>query len=61
MQKVTEYDVTYISGTQPRKNIITMRKVDTSDLMMIMILAIDKSFQSPILKGPVEHIQPHIL
>ena len=35
MQKVTEYDVTNISGTQPRKNMI-MGKVDTSDLMMII-------------------------
>ena len=41
-----EYDVTNISGTQPRKNMITMGKVDTSDLMMIT-WAIDISFQSP--------------
>ena len=30
------HDVTNISGTQPRKNVITMGKVDTSDLMMII-------------------------
>ena len=36
MQQVTEYDVTNLSGTQPRKNMITMGKVDTSDLMMII-------------------------
>ena len=37
--------------TQPRKNMETMGKVDTSDLMMIITWAIDiKSFQSPILK-----------
>ena len=47
---MTEYDVTNISGTQPRKNMITMGKVDTSDLMMIITWAIDISFQSPILK-----------
>ena len=35
MQKVTEYDVTNITGTQPQKNMI-MGKVDTSDLMMII-------------------------
>ena len=36
MQKVTEYDVTNISDTQPRKNMITMGMVDTSDLMTII-------------------------
>ena len=34
MQYVKESDVTNISGTQPRKNTITMGKVDTSDMMM---------------------------
>ena len=29
MQYVTEYDVTNISDTQPRKNVITTGKVDT--------------------------------
>ena len=43
------YDVTNISGTQPRKNMI-MGKVDTSDLMMIITWAMDISFQSPKLK-----------
>ena len=47
MQQVTEYDLTNISGTQPRKNMITMGKGDTSDLMMIITWAIDVSFQSP--------------
>ena len=47
MQYVTEYYVTNISDTQPRKNMITMRQVDTSDLMMIITWAIDISFQSP--------------
>ena len=36
MQYVTEYDVANISDTRPRKNMITMGKVDTSDLMMII-------------------------
>ena len=49
MQYVTEYDVKNISDTQPRKN-ITMGKVDTFDLMMIITWAIDISFHSPILK-----------
>ena len=34
MQLLTEYDVTNISGTQPQKNMITMGKVDTSDMMI---------------------------
>ena len=34
MQLMTEYDVTNISGTQPRKNMI-IGKVDTSNLMII--------------------------
>ena len=36
MQLVTEYDVTNISGTQPRNNMKTMGKVNSSDLMMII-------------------------
>ena len=36
IQQVIGYDVTNSSGTQPRKNLVTMRKVDTSNLMMIM-------------------------
>ena len=47
---MTEYDVTNISGSQPRKNMITMVQVGTSDLMMIMTWAMDISFQSPQLK-----------
>ena len=62
MQKVTEYDVKNISDTQPRKNMITMGKVDTSDLMMIITWAVDKSFQSPILKWVIwTHTTPYIV
>ena len=50
MQYVTEYDATNISDTRPRKNMITMGKVDASDLMMIITWAINISFQSPELK-----------
>ena len=53
LQLETEYDVTNISGTQPRKNMKTMGKVDTSDLMMIITWTIDISFQWPYLNGPV--------
>ena len=61
MQYVTEYDVTNISDTRPRKNMITMGKVDTSDLMMIMTWAINKSFQSPELKWVSwTHATPYI-
>ena len=35
MQQVTEYDVTNIWSTEPQKIMITMGKIDTSDLMMI--------------------------
>ena len=58
---MTEYDVTNISGIKTRKNMKTMRKVDTSDLMMIITRAIDILFKSPYLNGPVEHIKPLIL
>ena len=62
MQWVTEYDVTNISATQPRENMITMGKVDTSDLMMIMTWAIDMSYQSHILKwASWTHITPYIV
>ena len=50
MQNVTEYDVTNISDTRLRKNMITMGKVDTSDLMIMMTWAINIFFQSPELK-----------
>ena len=49
MQYATDYDVTSISDTTT-ENMITMGKVDTSDLMMIMTWAINISFQSPELK-----------
>ena len=49
-------------GTQPRKNMITMGKVNTSDLMMIITWAIDISFQSPILKwASWTHKTPYIV
>ena len=38
---MTEYDSTTISDTQPRKNMTTMGKVDTSDLMMIIRWVMD--------------------
>ena len=43
---MTEYDSTTISDTQPRKNMTTMGKVDTSDLMMIIRWVMDIFFQS---------------
>ena len=46
---MTEYDSTTISDTQPRKN-MTMGKVDTSDLMMIIRWVMDIFFQSPKLE-----------
>ena len=59
---MTEYDVTNITGTQPRENMITMGKVDTSDLMMIIIWAIDISFQLPKLKwARWTHTSPFIV
>ena len=62
MQYVTEYDVTNISDTRPRKNMITMAKVDTSDSMMIITWAINISFQSPELKWVSwTHTTPYIL
>ena len=62
MQYVTEYDVTNISDTRPRKNMITIGKVDASDLMMIITWAIDISFQLPELKWVSwTHTTPHIL
>ena len=62
MQYVTKYDVIYISDTRPRKNMITVGKVDTSDLMMIITRAINVSFQSPELKWVSwTHTTPYIL
>ena len=53
--------VTNISDTRPRKNMITMGKVDTSDLMMIIKWAINISFQSPELKWVSwTHTTPYI-
>ena len=49
MQYMTEYDVTNISDPRPWKNMITMGKVDKSDLMMMITWAINISFQSPEL------------
>ena len=43
------------------KNMITMGKLDTSDLMMIITWAIDTSFQSPLLKwASWTHTNPYI-
>ena len=62
MQYVTEYDVTNIPDTRPRKNIKTMGKDDTSYLMMIITWAINISFQSPELKWVSwTHRTPYIL
>ena len=61
LQLVTEYNVTSISGTQPRKNMV-MGKVDTSDLMMIITWAMDISSQPPKLKwASWTHTTPYIL
>ena len=62
MQYVTEYDVTNIPDTRPRKNMKTMGKDDTSDLMIIITWAINISFQSPELKWVSwTHTTPYIL
>ena len=62
MQDLTVSNVTNISDTRPRKNMITMGKVDTSDLMMIITWAINISFQSPELKWVSwTHTTPYIL
>ena len=62
MQYVTEYGVTNISDTRPRKNMITIGTVDTSDLMMIKTWAINIPFQSPELKWfSWTHTTPYIL
>ena len=62
MQYVTEYDVTNISDTRPRKNMITMGKVDTYDSIMIITWAINISVQSPELKWVSwTHTTPYIL
>ena len=59
---MTEYDVTNIASTQPRKNMITMGKMDISDLMMIIAWAIDVSFQSRLLKwASWTHTTPYIV
>ena len=61
MPYVTQYDETNISDTRPRKNMITIGKVDTSDLMMIITRAINISFLSPELKWVSRtHTSPYI-
>ena len=40
---MTEYDVTNISGTQPRKNTITMGKVDTYELILHKAIDMDQN------------------
>ena len=42
----TAYDDKTTLGTQPRKNMTTMEKVDTSDLMMIVRWVMDMSSRS---------------
>ena len=48
--EITQATVTNISGTQPQKYVLTMGNVVTCNLMMIILWAIDISFQSPELK-----------
>ena len=58
---MTEYGSTTISDTQPRKNMTTMGKVDTSDLMMIIRWIINISFQSPKFEwASSTHATPYI-
>ena len=58
--KPTAYDGTITSGTQLRKNMTTMGKVDTFDLMMIIRPVIDIFSQSPAFKGASStHTTPH--
>ena len=46
MKQRTEYDNTATSNKQPRKSTTTMGKVDTSDLIMIMVWITDTSSRS---------------
>ena len=58
---MTENGSTTISDTQPRKNMTTIGKVDTSDLMMIIRWIINISFQSPELEwASSTHATPYI-
>ena len=50
----------HLKHTTTEYNMITMGKVDTSDLIMIMTWAVDVSFQSPKLKfAGWTHISPY--
>ena len=49
--KLTAYDSATTPGTQPRKNIRTMEKVDKSGMFMITKWVIDISSPSPKLES----------
>ena len=58
---LTAYDGTTTSGTQPRRNMSIMGKVDTSDLMMIIRWFINLSSRSPKLEwASLTHTTSHI-
>ena len=59
--KPTVNDGTTTSGTQPQKNMTTMGKIDTSDLMMIIRWIINVSYRSPKLEwaGLIHDIGNH--
>ena len=50
MEQLTEQDCTTNSEAQPRKNTLTMRKVDTSNYIMVITIITIISSWSPILK-----------
>ena len=59
---ISSYLILSIAGTLSRNTIITMGKIDTSDLMMIMKWAIDISFQSAKLTwASWTHTTPYIV
>ena len=60
MTQLTAYDGTTTSGIQPWKNVTTMGKVYTSDLIMIIQWVTTISFHRS-LNGTFEHVRPHIL
>ena len=60
--KLTAYDGTTTSDTQPKKIMTIMGEVDTSDLMMIMMWVINISSQSPRLGwASLTHTTPHVV
>ena len=58
---MTEHDSTTTLDTQARKNMTTMGKFDTSDLMMVIGCATNITFQSPNLELRSSNMQPNIL